>query len=420
MALRNNLNENLLDDAAKQQGNLVVRVEQDPDIHFQALFDNALKPGDPKRPVIVPYSMRNLPKSFFTPPSVSAQSAAGSKSPTAAHSRENSTDSAFSTGSQTTNANAVASPSVVTAAAVNANIRKGVLISHSRAHSSPAQLQQFEQQPQKKFVTVEKSSPSQTQASQLQQQQVQPQQQAQPQVMHSKQRSYDVSSIRFNNDLGELPMGWEQAKTPDGQVYYINHNTKTTQWEDPRIQRPQSQLTPQLENLTIDSANTSKESLLTTLPEGWESAKAENEIFQRNCGLSSPETWRVNILGLDREREQMKIRQAEIQGIFKQNPQVFGGIPDPLLSEHARQESGDSGLSISSNQNFMSTPDFLDESMDCGYGDNELNGLDSADNLVSSLQINDSLCNEMLSDVHSLINAAPNTKNDSNDWYKSF
>jgi len=68
----------------------------------------------------------------------------------------------------------------------------------------------------------------------------------------------------------------------------------------------------------------------------------------------------------------------------------------------------------------MATPDFLDESMDCGYGDNELNGLDSADNLVSSLQINDSLCNEMLSDVHSLINAAPNTKNDSNDWYKSF
>lgn len=56
------------------------------------------------------------------------------------------------------------------------------------------------------------------------------------------------------------------------------------------------------------------------------------------------------------------------QEIFKQNPQAFGVIPDPLLSEHARQESGDSGLSISSNQNFMATPDFLDESMDCGYG----------------------------------------------------
>lgn len=176
--------------------------------------------------------------------------------------------------------------------------------------------------------------------------------------------------------------------------FYFSHNTKTTQWEDPRVQRPQSQLTPQLENLTIDSgkyiliqsssdtssvinpiikfkmssnikkksfvlASTSKESLLTTLPEGWESAKAENgetyfinhkdrtttwqdprlrtyresltkfcfklniffsynilfltEIFQRNCGLSSPETWRVNILGMEKEREQMKLRQAEIQ-----------------------------------------------------------------------------------------------------------
>lgn len=228
MALRNNLNENLLDDAAKQQqGNLVVRVEQDPDIHFQALFDNALKPGDPKRPVIVPYSMRNLPKSFFTPPSVSAQSTVGSKSPTTAHSRENSTDSAFSTGSQTAVAAAVAanasatSPAAANVASVNVNnIRKGVLISHSRAHSSPAQLQQFEPQPQKKFITNVDKSPttSSSQQQQVAQQQVQ---QQQPQSMHSKQRSYDVSSIRFNNDLGELPMGWEQAKTPDGQVYYI-------------------------------------------------------------------------------------------------------------------------------------------------------------------------------------------------------
>ena len=33
-----------------------------------------------------------------------------------------------------------------------------------------------------------------------------------------------------------LPHGWEQAKTPLGEVYYINHQTRTTSWVDPRLQ----------------------------------------------------------------------------------------------------------------------------------------------------------------------------------------
>ena len=32
-----------------------------------------------------------------------------------------------------------------------------------------------------------------------------------------------------------LPIGWDEAHTPEGQKYYMNHITKTTQWEDPRI-----------------------------------------------------------------------------------------------------------------------------------------------------------------------------------------
>ena len=33
---------------------------------------------------------------------------------------------------------------------------------------------------------------------------------------------------------GPLPANWEIATTPDGQVYFIDHNTDTTHWEDPR------------------------------------------------------------------------------------------------------------------------------------------------------------------------------------------
>ncbi|KAM6308765.1 E3 ubiquitin-protein ligase NEDD4 [Aegotheles albertisi] len=37
-------------------------------------------------------------------------------------------------------------------------------------------------------------------------------------------------------DLGQLPPGWEERTHTDGRIFYINHNTKKTQWEDPRLQ----------------------------------------------------------------------------------------------------------------------------------------------------------------------------------------
>ncbi|XP_061071751.1 E3 ubiquitin-protein ligase NEDD4-like isoform X10 [Conger conger] len=44
-------------------------------------------------------------------------------------------------------------------------------------------------------------------------------------------------------DLGPLPNlleepGWEERVHADGRTFYIDHNTKNTQWEDPRLQSP--------------------------------------------------------------------------------------------------------------------------------------------------------------------------------------
>ncbi|XP_030650136.1 membrane-associated guanylate kinase, WW and PDZ domain-containing protein 2 [Chanos chanos] len=38
-----------------------------------------------------------------------------------------------------------------------------------------------------------------------------------------------------NDDLGPLPDNWEMAYTDKGEVYFIDHNTKTTSWLDPRL-----------------------------------------------------------------------------------------------------------------------------------------------------------------------------------------
>ncbi|KAL2099632.1 hypothetical protein ACEWY4_004026 [Coilia grayii] len=39
-------------------------------------------------------------------------------------------------------------------------------------------------------------------------------------------------------DLGPLPPGWEERVHADGRTFYIDHNTRNTQWEDPRLQSP--------------------------------------------------------------------------------------------------------------------------------------------------------------------------------------
>lgn len=35
--------------------------------------------------------------------------------------------------------------------------------------------------------------------------------------------------------MATLPEGWEQAITSAGETYFINHNTRTTSWFDPRM-----------------------------------------------------------------------------------------------------------------------------------------------------------------------------------------
>ncbi|KAG7473213.1 hypothetical protein MATL_G00093320 [Megalops atlanticus] len=57
-------------------------------------------------------------------------------------------------------------------------------------------------------------------------------------AMHqfSQRFLYQPSGAPVENDpLGALPPGWEKRQD-NGRVYFVNHNTRTTQWEDPRTQ----------------------------------------------------------------------------------------------------------------------------------------------------------------------------------------
>uniref|UniRef100_A0A182ITS4 HECT-type E3 ubiquitin transferase n=1 Tax=Anopheles atroparvus TaxID=41427 RepID=A0A182ITS4_ANOAO len=41
-----------------------------------------------------------------------------------------------------------------------------------------------------------------------------------------------------DDNLGQLPEGWEERVHSDGRTFFIDHNTRTTQWDDPRLSNP--------------------------------------------------------------------------------------------------------------------------------------------------------------------------------------
>ena len=41
-----------------------------------------------------------------------------------------------------------------------------------------------------------------------------------------------------------LPPGWEMRRMPDGRVFFVDHNTRTTSWDDPRLAESRARLPP--------------------------------------------------------------------------------------------------------------------------------------------------------------------------------
>ncbi|XP_014241728.1 transcriptional coactivator yorkie-like isoform X2 [Cimex lectularius] len=362
------------------KSNLVVRIDQDSDSELQALFDSVLKP-DSKRPLQVPLRMRNLPNSFFNPPST------GSKSPSVSsisHSRENSADSAFGTKTTTVS----------------------LQVNHPRAHSSPASLQQT-------YASAQQQTPQ-----------------------HLKQRSYDMTAL---DELGPLPPGWEQARTSEGQIYFLNHITQTTTWEDPRkTAAAQQQRSQEMLNTVPTSPHppTSPQPHQTvhlqraptaagTLP-GWLQPLTQSQ------NLQAATQQKLRLQSLQMERERLKLRQQEImrqQELMLRDAPATTGL-DPFLSglaDHSRQESADSGLGLGNSYSLPHTPDdflsSMDDNMDgvseggtgaeiASLDSHEITSLsdniDSTDDLVPSLQLGEEFTSDILDDVQALIN--PNSK----------
>ena len=66
---------------------------------------------------------------------------------------------------------------------------------------------------------------------------------------------------------GSLPAGWEERYTPEGRPYYVDHNTRTTTWVDPRRQTVIRVMGPNGQSTSLQPQTISQ---LGPLPSGWE------------------------------------------------------------------------------------------------------------------------------------------------------
>ncbi|TPX54318.1 hypothetical protein PhCBS80983_g05973 [Powellomyces hirtus] len=76
--------------------------------------------------------------------------------------------------------------------------------------------------------------------------------------------------------VGPLPNGWEQRFTPEGRPYFVDHNTRTTTWLDPRRVQQQNrgglgqQMTQGQTASQLALAQQQSVAALGPLPSGWE------------------------------------------------------------------------------------------------------------------------------------------------------
>ena len=87
-------------------------------------------------------------------------------------------------------------------------------------------------------------------------------------VSHANAVSMMATGVTTSG-TGELPAGWEQRHTPEGRAYFVDHNTRTTTWVDPRRQQYIRMYgnNAQNGNTTIQTQPVSQ---LGALPSGWE------------------------------------------------------------------------------------------------------------------------------------------------------
>ncbi|XP_038628725.1 membrane-associated guanylate kinase, WW and PDZ domain-containing protein 1 isoform X4 [Tachyglossus aculeatus] len=94
-------------------------------------------------------------------------------------------------------------------------------------------------------------------------------------ITESSQKPPQYLPLSVEENLGPLPENWEMAYTENGEVYFIDHNTKTTSWLDPRCLNKQQKPLEECED--DEGVHTEELDSELELPAGWE--KIEDPVY---------------------------------------------------------------------------------------------------------------------------------------------
>ncbi|XP_070329780.1 transcriptional coactivator YAP1 isoform X7 [Odocoileus virginianus] len=366
---------------APPAGHQIVHVRGDSETDLEALFNAVMNPKTANVPQTVPMRLRKLPDSFFKPPEPKS------------HSRQASTDAGTAGALTPQHVRAHSSPASLQLGAVSpgtltpTGVVPGPAAAPAAQHLRQSSFEIPDDVPLPAGWEMAKTSSGQRyflnhidQTTTWQD----PRKAMLSQMSVAAPTSPPVQQNMMNSASGPLPDGWEQAMTQDGEIYYINHKNKTTSWLDPRLDPRFGKAMNQ--RISQSAPVKQPPPLAPQSPQGGVLG-----------GGSSNQQQQMRLQQLQMEKERLRLKQQELlrqelalrsqlptleQDGGTQNPVSSPGMSqelrtmttnssDPFLNSgtyHSRDESTDSGLSMSSYSVPRTPDDFLNsvDEMDTG------------------------------------------------------
>ncbi|XP_062949626.1 transcriptional coactivator YAP1 isoform X5 [Cynocephalus volans] len=370
---------------APPAGHQIVHVRGDSETDLEALFNAVMNPKTANVPQTVPMRLRKLPDSFFKPPEPKS------------HSRQASTDAGTAGALTPQHVRAHSSPASLQLGAVSpgtltpTGVVSGPAAAPTAQHLRQSSFEIPDDVPLPAGWEMAKTSSGQRyflnhidQTTTWQD----PRKAILSQMNVTAPTSPPVQQNMMNSASGPLPDGWEQAMTQDGEIYYINHKNKTTSWLDPRLDPRFGKAMNQ--RISQSAPVKQPPPLAPQSPQGGVMG-----------GSNSNQQQQMRLQQLQMEKERLRLKQQELlrqvrpqelalrsqlptleQDGGTQNPVSSPGMSqelrtmttnssDPFLNSgtyHSRDESTDSGLSMSSYSVPRTPDDFLNsvDEMDTG------------------------------------------------------
>ncbi|XP_059564043.1 transcriptional coactivator YAP1 isoform X4 [Myotis daubentonii] len=387
---------------APPAGHQIVHVRGDSETDLEALFNAVMNPKTANVPQTVPMRLRKLPDSFFKPPEPKS------------HSRQASTDAGTAGALTPQHVRAHSSPASLQLGAVSpgtltpTGVVPGPAATPTAQHLRQSSFEIPDDVPLPAGWEMAKTSSGQRyflnhidQTTTWQD----PRKAMLTQINVTAPTSPPVQQNMMNSASGTLPDGWEQAMTQDGEIYYINHKNKTTSWLDPRLDpRFGKALTEQWlssgKGIGLEVAMNQRisQSAPVKQPPPLAPQSPQGGVLG---GGNSNQQQQMRLQQLQMEKERLRLKQQELLRQVRpqelalrsqlptlepdggtQNPVSSPGMSqelrtmttnssDPFLNSgtyHSRDESTDSGLSMSSYSVPRTPDDFLNsvDEMDTG------------------------------------------------------